>query len=197
MLSLWINILTVRLMKTHFTRATSINMLLQISTRLSSILNQSITISMFVISNVTGLEVFSVVTLCAHALCIPPRGDVTPSRCGSVPRMRVITATTTPSEICDISVYYGAKESDLWRSDGENIRSAARDKPEQRQRWQIMIRYHISLMIGYELTVIIRCDITVILRHDITVAILVLLSDMTAVLLSDAMLMLSDMISCY
>ncbi len=58
-------------------------MLSKISTRLSSILNQSITISMFVISNVTGLDVnmliqlFSVVTLCAHALCIPPRGDVT------------------------------------------------------------------------------------------------------------------------
>lgn len=133
----------------------------------------------------------------ASLIPVTSRSSV-PSRCGSVPRMSAdqrdysddnATKSTT-SEICDTSVYYGVKESHFWRrSDGENIRSAARDKPEPRQRWQSLqmyIRYHISLMIGYEFTVIIRRGITVADRH----AILVLLSDMIAVLLS-------DMISCY
>uniref|UniRef100_A0A8C2PQQ2 BMERB domain containing 1 n=1 Tax=Cyprinus carpio TaxID=7962 RepID=A0A8C2PQQ2_CYPCA len=65
------------------------------------------------------------------------------SRCCSVPRMRADqrdysdeTATkSTKSEIFDINNYYGVKESHFCkRSDDENIRRAAGDKPEQRQR---------------------------------------------------------------
>ncbi|RXN32543.1 hypothetical protein ROHU_016182 [Labeo rohita] len=66
-----------------------------------------------------------------------------PSRCCSVSLMSADqrdygyekATKPTKSEISDISTDHGVKESHFRkRRDDENIRSAARDKPEQRQR---------------------------------------------------------------